>query len=58
MAEPSIRPLTRAEQLEWLIPFLESQIEQLKLELLVAKNEYLEVKQAEMQDNDETVKKL
>ena len=58
MAEHSIRPLTRAEQLEWLIPFLESRIDRLKLELLVAKNEYLEVKQAEMQDNDETVKKL
>lgn len=59
--ESNIRPLTRAEQLEWLIPFLKEQIKGLQLDLLAAESEYLEIKQAEMQQtqqNSEKVKKL
>ena len=40
-----IRPLTREEQLQWLIPFLESQIINLQKDLEIAKNELAEIQQ-------------
>lgn len=40
-----LRPLTREEQLEWYISFLEDQINAYKAELLSAKAELLEIKQ-------------
>lgn len=53
MAEESnIRPLTRQEQLEWLIPFLEEQIRSLQLDLLNAKKELLLIK---TEENDKIV---
>lgn len=39
-----IRPLTQEEQLEYLISFLEAQIEQYKFDLLAAKEELLMLK--------------
>lgn len=41
---PDIRPLTREEQLEWLIPFLKEQIKALQIELLIAEEELLSYK--------------
>lgn len=40
----NIRPLTRKEQLEWEIKFLEEQIKQYEKELEIAEEEYKELK--------------
>lgn len=45
MEESYIRPLTREEQLQWLIPFLEGQIENLQRDLEEAKTELAELQQ-------------
>lgn len=47
---PEIRPLTREEQLEWLIPFLKEQIKALQIELLIAEEELLSYKIDKQED--------
>lgn len=44
MRESNIRPLTRQEQLEWLVPFLEGQIKSLEQDLYLARQELEEEK--------------
>lgn len=39
MENCEIRPLTRQEQLDWLVPFLEGQIKQLEQDLYLARQE-------------------
>lgn len=39
MENCKIRPLTRQEQLEWLVPFLEEQIKRLEQDLYLARQE-------------------
>lgn len=43
-----IRPLTREEQLQWYIPFLEEQIEIYKQELKLAKEELKQVQSKQL----------
>lgn len=52
MEDSKIRPLTRQEQLEWLVPFLKEQIKQLQYEL------YLAEKELEIEMNNNEGKKL
>lgn len=44
MSKSNIRPLTRQEQLEWLVPFLEGQIKNLEQDLYLARQELEEEK--------------
>lgn len=44
-----IRPCTREEQLNWLISFLEDQIENYQVDLLAAKLELLTLKQSNLE---------
>lgn len=44
--EQSIRPLTREEQLQWLIPFLKSQMVNLQKDLDEAEKELQEIQQS------------
>ncbi len=44
MEDCEMRPLTRQEQLEWLISFLEGQIKQLEQDLYLARQELEEEK--------------
>lgn len=48
MEDSKIRPLTRQEQLEWLVPFLKEQIKQLQYELYLAEQEL----ETEMNNNE------
>lgn len=48
MEDLKIRPLTRQEQLEWLVPFLKEQIRQLQYELYLAEQEL----ETEMNNNE------
>lgn len=48
MENCKIRPLTRQEQLEWLVPFLEEQIKRLEQDLYLARQELEE----EIKKND------
>lgn len=47
MSKSNIRPLTRQEQLEWLVPFLEGQIKNLEQDLYLARQELEEEKNEE-----------
>lgn len=47
MSKSNIRPLTRQEQLEWLVPFLEGQIKNLEQDLYLARQELEEEKNDE-----------